>query len=340
MPVWEDAEADSGSRLVPAMSLAVELDWLLSAANRPDWRAEHPSLVAVYAARPDLEAEVRRLWGPEQAISCGGFGEIEVLADYAGQLTATDPTDVLGAVEEAAGHVPTGEASWPLASESEEDRRAIVGRLGLLKRSRARRRRYLEVVGAAWEVARPDWEANGRPAVERALARLHRALSRGEGWQEVARCGCHTDKLTPLLATKGPGAETVVVPAYFTHKGLFFDLPGRVLIGVGTEHSGLSARARTEALSRQLRTLSDPTRLAIVDALRQRPRTVGELAEAFALAQPTVSNHVKTLRQAGLVADVPDGRRRTLRLQTDALAELLGQLHHTLGAPHESTPQG
>jgi len=110
------------------------------------------------------------------------------------------------------------------------------------------------------------------------------------------------------------------------------------MIGVRAEGSGAEARARTENLARRLKTISDPTRLAIVEVLRASPSTVGELAELFALAQPTVSNHVKILRDAGIVANATRGGRRELVLEHGALDELLDHLEGMLDPARQSGP--
>ena len=82
------------------------------------------------------------------------------------------------------------------------------------------------------------------------------------------------------------------------------------------------ARARTESVARRLKAVADPTRLALLHSLATAPSTVGELALLFRLAQPTVSMHVKVLRQSGLVRSERQGGR--LRLSADAAAvELL-----------------
>jgi ArsR family transcriptional regulator len=60
--------------------------------------------------------------------------------------------------------------------------------------------------------------------------------------------------------------------------------------------------------------LGDPTRLAIFEASARRPRTVGELARELGVAQPTVSNHVRILRDADLIGQEKGGGRR---LQVD-----------------------
>jgi ArsR family transcriptional regulator, arsenate/arsenite/antimonite-responsive transcriptional repressor len=54
--------------------------------------------------------------------------------------------------------------------------------------------------------------------------------------------------------------------------------------------------------------------------------TVSEVARRFSLSQPTVSNHVKMLREAGLVTQRTDGRNRYLIVQRDAVKELGSEL--------------
>jgi DNA-binding transcriptional ArsR family regulator len=70
-----------------------------------------------------------------------------------------------------------------------------------------------------------------------------------------------------------------------------------------------------------------------LDTLRRGPRTVTDLADAFGLAQPTVSNHVKILRDAGLLSDVRDGRRRQLVVRAEEVGRLVGGLQDVLAAP-------
>jgi DNA-binding transcriptional ArsR family regulator len=56
--------------------------------------------------------------------------------------------------------------------------------------------------------------------------------------------------------------------------------------------------------------LADDTRLRIVEELGKGERAVGELAERFGLRQPTISQHLKVLKDAGLVRVRPDAQRR------------------------------
>ena len=72
--------------------------------------------------------------------------------------------------------------------------------------------------------------------------------------------------------------------------------------------------------------LGDPTRLAIVQCLAERPRAVGELAEQLPVSRPAVSQALKILRSAGLVSERRDGTRRIYRLNPTAVAALRDQL--------------
>jgi DNA-binding transcriptional ArsR family regulator len=72
--------------------------------------------------------------------------------------------------------------------------------------------------------------------------------------------------------------------------------------------------------------LGDPTRRAIVACLAERPRAVGELAEALPISRPAVSQHLKVLKEAGLVTDRAVGTRRVYRLNPAGVAALRDQL--------------
>jgi DNA-binding transcriptional ArsR family regulator len=72
--------------------------------------------------------------------------------------------------------------------------------------------------------------------------------------------------------------------------------------------------------------LADGTRLAIVARLAEGPRAVGQLAAGLPVTRPAVSQHLKILKDAGLVQDTAVGTRRIYRLNPAALAALRDQL--------------
>jgi DNA-binding transcriptional ArsR family regulator len=68
--------------------------------------------------------------------------------------------------------------------------------------------------------------------------------------------------------------------------------------------------------------LAEPARRDILDLLRERERSVGELVQRLSLSQPGVSKHLRVLRDAGLVVVRPDAQRRWYRLRAEPLAEV------------------
>ena len=68
--------------------------------------------------------------------------------------------------------------------------------------------------------------------------------------------------------------------------------------------------------------LAEPRRREILDLLRQGERPVGELVDRLNLTQPTVSKHLRVLREAGLVQVRQDAQRRLYRLRLEPLVEL------------------
>jgi DNA-binding transcriptional ArsR family regulator len=72
--------------------------------------------------------------------------------------------------------------------------------------------------------------------------------------------------------------------------------------------------------------LGDGTRRAIFESLVERPQAVGELAEQFPISRPAVSQHLKVLKNAGLVADRQAGKQRIYHVDPDGLAALRTQL--------------
>ena len=71
------------------------------------------------------------------------------------------------------------------------------------------------------------------------------------------------------------------------------------------------------------RGLADPSRLAILEALREESRTVGEIVEVTGLNQPNVSNHLSCLRECGLVASTQQGRYVRYHLSDPRIAAVM-----------------
>jgi DNA-binding transcriptional ArsR family regulator len=77
--------------------------------------------------------------------------------------------------------------------------------------------------------------------------------------------------------------------------------------------------------------LGDPTRKAIFELLIERPRAVVELASELPVSRPAVSQHLRVLKDAGLVIDRPAGTRRIYQVKPDGIASLRADLERFWG---------
>jgi DNA-binding transcriptional ArsR family regulator len=76
------------------------------------------------------------------------------------------------------------------------------------------------------------------------------------------------------------------------------------------------------AYGHALQCLSDPTRRRVFERLRDGPQSVGVLAHGMPVSRPAISQHLKALKEAGLVKDRPEGARRVYYIDPDGLGEL------------------
>ena len=72
--------------------------------------------------------------------------------------------------------------------------------------------------------------------------------------------------------------------------------------------------------------IADPVRRQILTMLRVEPLSAGQIADRFEISRPAISRHLRVLREAGLVRDTVDGRRRVYTLDIAPLDELSGWL--------------
>lgn len=74
--------------------------------------------------------------------------------------------------------------------------------------------------------------------------------------------------------------------------------------------------------------LGDPTRRAIFELLARRPCSVGELAQQLPISRPAVSQHLRVLKDGGLVVSRSEGTRRVYRLNPEGVTALRAWLDH------------
>jgi DNA-binding transcriptional ArsR family regulator len=84
--------------------------------------------------------------------------------------------------------------------------------------------------------------------------------------------------------------------------------------------------AYVSAPSDVLDALGDPTRRAVLERLRRGPLAVGDIARDLPVSRPAVSQHLRVLRRAGLVAERREGARRVYRVDPNGLSSLRAYL--------------
>lgn len=77
-------------------------------------------------------------------------------------------------------------------------------------------------------------------------------------------------------------------------------------------------------MNKVFKALDDPTRREILEMLRERDLTAGEIAEAFNISKPSISHHLDLLKQAGLVISIREGQFIRYSLNVTVFDELLG----------------
>jgi DNA-binding transcriptional ArsR family regulator len=89
-------------------------------------------------------------------------------------------------------------------------------------------------------------------------------------------------------------------------------------------------------MNKVFKALSDPTRRRVLQLLRERPLSAGELSDHFPVSKPTMSAHFAVLQEAGLIDAERSGRTITYRLVMSVLEDALLGFAQTLGWGVES----
>ena len=151
---------------------------------------------------------------------------------------------------------------------------------------------------------------------------------RGHSLDTLITPGCDIlrDRIPLIESGVQAGRPLLFVPCLFFGSSMYLEFPDLCVIGIDAGNGDADARARTESVAKRLKAVADPTRLAILHSLAAAPSSVGELAMLFRLAQPTVSMHVKVLRQNDLVRSERVGGRLRLSADPAALESLLDDM--------------
>jgi len=197
------------------------------------------------------------------------------------------------------------------------------------------RARYQALLRRVWAEGEPLIAELGRPTVERAVLRACASMEHGQSPLEVIGSDhiARRELFSELTGQALRDGTAVLTPSYVAGgHGHIVALPGFLSIAFGTGVTSDMARNRAtaERVARDLKLLSDPTRVLILTELDRTPATVGEIADRVGVAQPTASVHVRQLREAGLLRATRDGASSTYAVDRARVREALQSAHEAL----------
>jgi DNA-binding transcriptional ArsR family regulator len=310
------------------VSAAIELSWLVIGCGKRN---------AVHTMAGNLESEVDAFWGDGEKM----LTEIIVLAHQLGCLLGWNIDALLSIADQEIDP----EAEFDLRSENELDRVIVRERLRRLAADPELRRGYQRLLRAVWADAEPLLRDGGQAASERTAQRMRASIEHGQSPLElipenhIARRDTYIGETEAALRD----GTLVITPCYLAgDHGHIVALPGLLSVALGTGVTTDMARQRStaERVARDLKLLSDPTRLLILTELGRVPATVGQIAERVGVAQPTASVHVRQLREAGLLAATRDGSSASYRVERSRVRDALQSAHDALLPAAELAPAG
>ena len=189
-----------------------------------------------------------------------------------------------------------------------------------------------------WAQLAPGWDDHGQAAVSAAVRAFELAFERTGSVLEAlpAHHFSRFEHLAQSIIEAAEHARVTVIPLWLAAGGGFgFRVDDVQYVGFGlqSEHVFERTAERVGALARRVKALADPNRLLVltlVSAFAGMRPTVGDLAQQIGVSQPTVSGHLRLLREAGLVAVEKRGNKSFYRLEPEAARAVLRELEETL----------
>ncbi|MBK8560585.1 metalloregulator ArsR/SmtB family transcription factor [Candidatus Amarobacter glycogenicus] len=279
----------------------------------PEWVRD------VHREQPGLVGRLETFWVAPGLDELEGqpyreCGELLVAGYRSGTVFANSVSSFVDALDPTFAAAP-GVPALPSEPPGVVD--LIARRVALLGRDARLRESLVNLVRELFAVIEPYWQKFGQSDAERS-ARDIAARARAGADLRLLLPGnsfVHKDAYQAHIAAARERNELVVVPLGLAGGGQFYwAFPGLVIVGVGVESADREARRkeRAEMTAARMKVLSDPTRVGILMELvrpSHHAATVTELASQFGLSQPTVSVHLKILREAGLARPERDGNQ-------------------------------
>lgn len=312
-----------------------ELAWLLNLLTQTAPYAE-PALAelersllpGIHRLRGPVGARFRRIWDEDNLPGCP---ELLPLAHLADSVLDGDLVRLLGWLS-TEGEIPVHD--YDLLSEPAQERAAVRARVRRLGKNAELRRAYRELLEEVWQAAAGAWEHEGRASVLKACGEWRARLDNGTAIEELV------PPRHPLTRAEQLGFEDLLThrmefaisPLHFCMSGGHVaDLGDMVHVAVPASDLHPIRKVRDAAfVADRLRVLAEPTRVHILIQLLSAPAGVMEVARVLRISQPTVSGHVKILRDAGLIQSRRLGARTVFTASRKRVERLLEDARGTL----------
>jgi len=323
----------------PVMEL-VYAQWYLQRRFDHARGFEVPWAAPVLAADPELAADLVRFWAAHDISGAGP--ELFVLAARYGYLSDADPQRFVRELPSLAqryardgAHLTSDPGDDP--EEAERHDADLQRRLAVLREA-AQAQQLAALLTRLWRALAPAWDEHGRATTETARDAFEEAFSRTNSVLEALPPHHFTrfEHLAQSIREAGEHGRVVVVPLWLAASGGFgfrVDEVQYVGYGLQSEHVFERTAERVADVSRRAKALADPNRLlalTLVSTFAGMRPTVGDLAAQVGVSQPTLSGHLRLLREAGLVAVEKRGNKSFYRIEPDAVRQLLHELDEML----------
>lgn len=313
----ESAPVATTPGVVVSTSAPIELTWIVMSLLGKHTSSNEEEVQAMRAAHPELVRRIEAFWTDP-----AWWGEVVVIAERNGTLLDPGPDRFLELLEQG-----VGEGDVNLDTESSEERAAVIHRLERLGRDGRLRRRYAALLRDIWtaaegrfgdpasaETTAAQWRERLAAGADPLDLLVEKHVARRPEWARAVRDATRNGTLvmTPVLCCRG---------GHLVSAGRVLSIAAPAV----TQDSIAVRRFYAAEVAQRLKVLSDPTRVALLSQLACEPMSVTELAGMFDLAQPTVSIHVRQLREAGLVESRKDGGRTIYSVPHDRVQHLLDE---------------
>lgn len=329
----------------PVLELTYAYYYLLTHAERSS-RGKKSDLFWVDQLRseePELHRELLTFWDDRSAKHCGydlfvlsgelGYARDEEAERFLGDLPEL-PARLLLRFEDMAKE---SKGAREAGKRPNHEHAAFRSRLEQL-RDPERAEAYRDLLARFWRRLEPHWLREGRAVVEEAVQVFREAFERSGDVLEALPPHHFTqfEVSAGQIRTSQEKGRILVTPLYFAAGGGFnFEFSQSHFIGYGLRTESLfeDSSARITELAGRFKAFSDPTRLmllAFIARWHRLPLTVGDLAVQLGVSQPTVSGHLKILREAGYITLEKKGNRSFHQIDAEAVRAALADMDGAL----------